>query len=153
LLSLGAESSIFQFTIKKTKFKIHKTIILPVVLYGCETWSLTLKEERRLRDFENRVLKSTFGSKRNQVTEERRRLRNERFYALYFSQNIIRVIKSRRMRWDEYIARRGRGEIHSRFWWENLKKGVHSEDPSVDGRIILKWVREKCDGQGMNQFS
>jgi len=82
---------------KNIKYKIHGTIILPVVLYGCETWSLTLREERRLRVCENRVLRRTFGPKRDEVTEEWRKV-HEEFNDLYCSPNIVRVIKSRRMR-------------------------------------------------------
>jgi hypothetical protein len=80
---------------------------LPVVLYGCETWSLTLKEEHRLRVFENRVLRRMFGPKRDEVTGEWRRLHNEKPNDLYSSPNIIRVIKSRRMRWAVHVARMG----------------------------------------------
>ena len=72
--------------------------ILPVVLYGCETWSLTLREERRLRVFENRVLRKVFGPKRDEVTEEWRKLHNEELNNLYSLPNIVRVVKSRRMR-------------------------------------------------------
>jgi hypothetical protein len=70
--------------------KIYKTIILPVVLYGCETWSLTLREEHRLRVFENRVLRIIFGAKRDEVTGEWRKLHNEELHILYSSPNIIR---------------------------------------------------------------
>jgi hypothetical protein len=70
-----------------------------VVLYGCETWSLTLREEHRLRVFENRVLRGIFGPKRDEVTEEWRKLHNEKLRDLYSSPNIIRIIKWRRMRW------------------------------------------------------
>ena len=80
------------------KLKIYRTIILPVVLYGCETWSLTLREERRLRVFENRVLRGVFGPKRDEVTGEWRKLHNEEFSDLYYLHNIVRVVKSRRMR-------------------------------------------------------
>jgi hypothetical protein len=69
--------------------KIYRNIILPVVFYGCETWSLTLREEHRLRVFENRVLRRIFGPKRDEVTREWRRLHNEELYAVY-SSNIIR---------------------------------------------------------------
>ena len=76
--------------------KISRTIILPVVLYGCETWSLTLRKERRLMVFENRVLSRIFGPKRDEVTGEWRKL-HEELNDLYCSPNIIRVIKSRRI--------------------------------------------------------
>jgi hypothetical protein len=76
------------------KVKIYKTIILPVVLYGCETWSLTLREEHRLRVFENRVLKIIFGPKRDEVTGEWRKLHNEELHKLYSSPDIIRQVKS-----------------------------------------------------------
>jgi hypothetical protein len=84
--------------------RIYKTIILPVVLYGCETWSLTLREEHRLRVFENRVLRRTFGPK----TGDWRKLHNEELHNLYPSPNIIRTIKPRRMRWVGHVARIGK---------------------------------------------
>jgi hypothetical protein len=87
--------------------KIHKTIILPVVLYGCETWSLALREEHRLRVFENRVLRRIFGPKRDEVTGEWRKLHNEDLHNLYSSPDIIRQVKSRRMRWTGHVARMG----------------------------------------------
>jgi len=77
--------------------KIYRTIILPVVLYGCETWSLTLREERKLREFEIMVLRRIFGPRRDEVMEEWRRLHNEELNDLNCSPNIVRVIKSKRM--------------------------------------------------------
>ena len=83
---------------KKLKIKIYRTIILPVVLYGCETWSLTLRDEPRLRVFENRVLRRVFGPKRDEVTGEWRKLHNEELSDLYSLPNIVQVVKSIRMR-------------------------------------------------------
>jgi len=92
---------------KNLKIKIYRTIILPVVLYGCETWSLTLREERRLRVFENRVWRRVFWPKRDEVTGECRKLHNEELNVPYCSPNIVLVIKSRRMRWAGHVARMG----------------------------------------------
>ena len=82
---------------------------MTVVLYGCETWSLTLREEGRLRVFENRAFRIIFGPKRDQVTGEWRKLHNEELNDLYCSPNIVRAIKSRRMRWAGHVARMGEG--------------------------------------------
>ena len=90
---------------KNLKIKIYRTTILPVVLYGCETWSLTLSEERRLRVFETRALMLIFGPKRDEVTGEWRKLHNEELSDLYSLPNIVRVVKSRRMRWAGHVAR------------------------------------------------
>jgi len=86
--------------------KTYRTVIVPVVLYGCETWSLTLREERRLRVLENRVLRRIFGRKRDEVTGEWRKLHNE-LNDMYSLPNTVRVIKSRRMRWAGHVARMG----------------------------------------------
>jgi hypothetical protein len=92
---------------RNVKVKIYKTIILPAVLYGCETWSVTLREEHRLRMFENRVLRRIFGPTRDEVTGEWRKLHNEELHNLYSSPDIIRQVKSRRMRWVGNVARMG----------------------------------------------
>jgi hypothetical protein len=103
---------------KNLKIKIYKTVILPVVLYGCETWSLIFREEHRLRVFENRVLRKVFGPKREK-DGSRRKLHNDELHSLYSSPNIVRVIKSRRMRWAGHVARMGGGErCLQGFGWE-----------------------------------
>jgi hypothetical protein len=87
--------------------KIYKTIILPVVLFGRETWSLTLREEHSLGVLENRVRRRIFGPKRDEVTGEWRKLHSEELHILYSSPDVIRQIKSRRMRWAGPVARMG----------------------------------------------
>jgi len=129
---------------KNIKIKMYRTIILPVVLYWCETWSVALNEVRRLSVFENRVLGRIFGPKRDEVTREWRKLHNEELNDLYCSPNIVRVIKSR-MTWAGHVARVGRGEVYTRFWWGNLRERDHLEDPDIDGRIILNWIFRKWD--------
>jgi hypothetical protein len=110
LLPFGSESSVLPLLLSgNVKVKIYKTIILPFVLYGCETWSLTLREEHRLRVFENRVLRRIFGPKRDEITGEWRKLHNGELHNLYLSPDIIRQIKSRRMRWAGHVARMGEG--------------------------------------------
>jgi hypothetical protein len=89
---------------KNVKVRIYKTIILPVILYGCETWSLTLREEHKLRVFENRVLRRIFGPKRDGVTGRWRKLHNEELHNLYSLPSIIRIIKSKRLRWAGHVA-------------------------------------------------
>ncbi|PNF13874.1 hypothetical protein B7P43_G11475 [Cryptotermes secundus] len=108
---------------KNIKFRIYKTIIFPVVLYGCETWSHTLREEHRLRVFENRMLRRIFGPKRDEVTGGWRKLHNEELHNLYSSPSIIRMIRSRRMRLGGH--------------WGDW------EDQGVGGWTILKWILKR----------
>jgi len=89
------------------KIKMYRTIILSVVLFGCETWSLTLKEEHRQRVLENRLLMRIFVPKRDEVTKEWRNLHIEELNDLYSSPSIVRVIKLRRMKWAEHVAHGG----------------------------------------------
>jgi hypothetical protein len=103
---------------------MYTTIILPVVRYGCETWFLTLREEHRLRVFENRVLRRIFGSKRDEVTGEWRKVHNEELRDLYSSPSIIRIIKSR-MRWAGHVARMGRRGRRIDYWWECQRERDH----------------------------
>jgi hypothetical protein len=102
--------------VKNLKIRKYNVIILPVVLYGCETWSLTLREENRLRVFENRVLRRIFGPKRDEVTGEWRKC------DLYSSPSIIRIIKSRRMRWAGHVARMGKKRNAYRLLKETTRK-------------------------------
>jgi hypothetical protein len=99
----------FSLLPKFLKIKIYRIIILSVALYVCEIWSLTLREERRLRVFENRVLRRVSESKRDEVTGEWRKFHNEEVSDLYYLPNIVRVVKSRRMRWAGHVARMGEG--------------------------------------------
>jgi hypothetical protein len=118
---------------KNVKIRIYKTIVLPVVLYGCETWSLTLRKEHRMR-----VLEMIFGPKRFEVAGGLRKLHNEELHNLYSFPNMIRMIKSRRLRWTGHIARVGRIGMHARYWWESHRERDHWEDQDVGGRPILK---------------
>jgi hypothetical protein len=137
---------------RNLKIKIYKTVILPFVLYGCETWSLTLREEHGLRVFENRVLRKVFGPKREEDGPWRK-LHNDEFHSLYSSPNIVRVIKSRRMRWARHVARMGDGRGAYRVlvwrpegkrplgrprhrWEDNIKMDLR--DIGIDG---ANWIR------------
>jgi hypothetical protein len=107
MLPFGPEPFVLSPAVKNVKVIICKTIILPVVLYGCKTWSLTVREEHKLRVFENSVLR-IFGPKKDGVTGVWRKLYNEELHNLYSSPSIIRIIKSRRMRWAGHVAGMGR---------------------------------------------
>jgi hypothetical protein len=131
---------------KNTKIRVYGTVVLPDVLYGCETSSLAVREGQRLKVFENRVLRGIFGPKRDEATGEWRRLHNEELNDLYSSPNIIRFIKSRRMRWAGHVAHMGKREVHTGFWWGDLRESDHLGDPGIDGRIILKWIFKQWDG-------
>jgi hypothetical protein len=104
---------------------------------ACFTWSMTLREERRLRVFENRVLRRIFGPKRDEVTGEWRKLHNEELHDLYSSPTTVRVMKSRRMRWAGYVTRMGEGRGVYRVLVGNPEGKRPLGDPGVDGRIIL----------------
>jgi hypothetical protein len=122
---------------KNLNIKIYKSIILPVVLYSCQSQCLTLREEHTLRELENRVLKKIFGPKEDELAGGWRKLYNEELHKLYFSSNIIRMIKSRRMRWTGHVAHmrdksneyivlvgklKGKRPLgHKRWWKGNIK--------------------------------
>jgi hypothetical protein len=124
--------------------RIYKTRILPVVLlYGCETRSLTLREEHRLRVFENRVLRKIFGPKKGEVTVEWRKLHNEELRDLYSSPSIIKIIKSRRMRWAGHVSRMGEKRGAYRLLVKN------PEGKRLLGSPRRRWVDNRMDlGEG-----
>jgi len=124
---------------RNLKIKICRNIILPVVLYGCETWSLTLREESR---FENKVPRRIFGSRRDEVMGVEKTTVEE-MNDLYSSPNIVRATKYRRMRWEGRVAPMGDGRGVYKVWWGNLKERGHLGDPGVDGRTTLIWIFKK----------
>jgi hypothetical protein len=119
---------------KNVEITIYKNIIMPVVLYRFETWSLTLKKEHRLRVFENKMLRRIYGPKRNEVTTGWRKLCDEELHNLYSSQSIIRIMKSRRMRWALHVARMWKREMRMGYLWESQREIVHKED-----RDVFEW--------------
>jgi hypothetical protein len=138
LLLFSPKSFVFRLISKNLNIKIHRIVILPVVLYGCETRSLALWEEHRLRVFENSVLKRIFGPEREEDGSWRK-LHNDEVHSLYSSSNIVRAIKSRRMRWAGHMVRMG-GEVVTGFWLGGPKARNHWEDLGVGGRITLRWT-------------
>ena len=118
---------------KNVKIKVYRTIILPFVLYGCETALLTLREEHKPVVLENRLLRRIFGPKREKVTGKWRRLHNEELNDLYSDDKMKERCGACSTYW-------WRGGEHIEFWWEDLRKRDHLEDPGIDGRIILKWI-------------
>jgi len=145
---------------KNLMIKIYRNRILPLVLYGCETWSLTLREERRLRVFENRVVRRIFGGKRNEVIREWRKLHNEELNDLCSPPSIVRVIKPRRMRWAGHLARRGDRRVIYRVlvwkpegkrplgrsrlrWKDNIKMNLHEVGCGSMDWIELTQVRDR----------
>jgi hypothetical protein len=145
---------------KNLKIKIYKTVIFPVVLYGCETWPLTLGEEHRLRVFENRVLRKIFGPKREEAGSWRK-LHNDELHDLYSSPNIVRVIKSRRVRWAGHVAHIGEGRGAYRVlvgrpkgkrplgrprhrWEDNIKMDLG--EIGINGANWISWPRIGSSG-------
>jgi hypothetical protein len=135
LLPFRPEISVFSFAVKSVKIRINKTIILPVVLYGYGTWSLTLREEHRLRVFESRVMMRIFGPRRDEVTGGWRKLHNnEEPRDFYSSPSIFKIIKSRRMRWAGHVAQVGKKRNACRLLVGKL------EGNTPLGRPRRRWV-------------
>jgi hypothetical protein len=131
---------------RNLQVKMYSTLILPVVLYGCETWSLTLREEHRLTFFENRLLRRIFGPKRDEITGEWGKLHNGELHILYSSPDIIRQIKLRRMRWAGRVARMGEGRNMYRVLVGKPEGRNHLKDQGVEGRMGSKWTLGRLVG-------
>jgi hypothetical protein len=95
---------------------------------------------------ENRAMRRIFRPKRDEVTGEWRKLHNEELRDLYSSSGVIRIMKSKRMKWEEHLALVGRTGMHMGYWWESHTAGDHYEDKDVGGRTILRWILERSDG-------
>ena len=125
----------------KRKDNICRNTILPVVLCGCDTWSLTLTEERRLKVFKNRVLRRIFGSRSDEVKGEWRKVSKEEIFLSVIFMKYYSVLKSRKMRWVGHVARMGKRKVVYRILAGKLKeKRDHFEELGVNGRIIVKWI-------------
>ena len=137
--------------IKNIKIEIYRTLILAVVFYGCETWSLTFRAERRQRLCENRVPRRIFGPKRDEVTGEWGIIHNEEFNDLYYSPSFVRVIKSR-MRWTRHVARMG----ERKYAYGVLVEGIEGRNPlgrprhRWDDNIKLDLQEVECVGMDWN---
>ena len=140
----GAACFVFLFAMQEYQNQDIQTCIFVFFFFECETWSLLPWQESRVRVFETRVQRRIFGRRRDEVTREWRIQHNEELNDLYCTPNIIRVIKSR-TRWAGNVARMGSGEVHTWFWWGNLRERYHLGDPGVDGRIVLRWIFKKWD--------
>ena len=133
------ESFVFRLLSKNLKIKMYRTIILPLVLFGCETWLLTLREKRRLR-----VLR-IFGPKRDEVIGKWRKLHTEELNNLYSSPNIVRVIKIENEMGEACNAYGGEEMCIQGFDGETSGKRDFLGDPGTDGRVILRWTFRKWD--------
>jgi hypothetical protein len=118
-------------------------------MYGYEPLSLTLREQHRLKFFENRVLRKIFRPKREEDGSWRK-LHDDELHSLYSSSNIVRVIKSRRMRWAGHVAHMEKGRVCTGFWFGRRKRRDHWEDLGVGGRVTLRWTLGRLGSMGAN---
>jgi hypothetical protein len=140
----------FRLLSKSVNIRIYKTTILPVVLYGVVTWSLTLRKEYRVRVFENRVLRRLFGPKKDEVTGEWRELHNEELRDLYSSPSIIKMIKSRRMRWAAHVVRMEEERNAYRLLVGNPEGKRPLGRPRLCGCIMLEQILDRLERHGLN---
>jgi hypothetical protein len=131
-----------------TSNTFHSFIVSP-----CETWSLKLRQEHRLKVFEKRVLRRIFGLKKNDVTGQRRKLHSGELHNLYSSPYTIRQIKSRRMRWAGHVARVGEGRIVYRVLVGKPEGKEHLKEQGVEGRMGSKWTLGRLVGGIWSGFS
>ena len=152
ICQLHAQAALLLAKISPAAIEICRTIILPAVLYGCEPWSLTLREERRLRVSENRVLRIIFGPKRDEVTGEWRKLHIEELNDLYSSPNIFRVIKSTRMRWTGHVSHMGESRGVYRVLVEKLEGKTPLWRPRCrwEKNIKMDLKEVGCGGYGLD---
>jgi len=146
------------FLTKNISINIYITFILPVVFYGCKIWSHTMREERRQRVYENRVLRRIFGPKRDGATMEWTKPYNEELNDLYSSPNIFRVMKSGRIRWAGHVARMGEGKAYTGSWWGNQRGKIPLGRPRRKWEENIKtglqsgmwgvWTRSSCLRRG-----
>ena len=139
-------------------FKGLKIFYTQIIHLKCTIWYLNIDTYRYISHWGRNVgwgcfrigcWGELFGAKRGEVTGEWRKLHNEELNDLYCSPNIVLVITSRRIRWAEHVARMGRKEMYTEFWWGNLRERDHWGDSDVDERIILRWIFRKWDvGRG-----
>jgi hypothetical protein len=126
------------------KVKINRTVILHVAGYECETWTLTFREEHKLRVFENWVLRKISGAKRDEVTGEWRKRHHDQLHELYSSPNTIKMIKSRRMTWAGYVAHKRKKRNVYRT------ERAHLEVLCIHWRIVLKWILNRLVRHGLD---
>ena len=135
LLSFDTDLLSSSLLSKNLKIKIYRTVILPVILYGCETWSLTLREKSRLRVFKNRVLRKIFGFKRDEITG----MENTAKWGALWSLLLTKCYSGDQMKNNEtgrHVASVGAGEVHTGFWWGDMRERDHLEDLGVDGENV-----------------